>query len=330
MIGASRLVAALAVALLVACAGPRKEAGAPAAAPAPAVGPQGSAAPAPPRDEAAALLAAARERLAAGDAAGAQAAAEAALAVRELPEALALRGRALARQRRFDAARGDLERALAAAPKDAESWALLAAVHANRGDRTEALHAFDRLAAIVPPLEAARAAWRELRFLPPDPGQPEESQDRCTRGYTALLERQPAEALREALNGLKYAPEFEWCAVVQAEALLRTNDARTAEKTLRWAIRHYGPEHELLRADAKGLLAELLSLGGDGKAATEAVRLAREALAARGDRLPTLAALARACAATGDTACARDASARILALPHVPAPIRAQAEERAR
>lgn len=274
------------------------------------------------------LLGAARARLAAADAPAALAALDRALALRESAQGRALRGRALAGQRRWDAARQELERALAVAPGDAGAWALLAVVELHRGDRTEAARAYGRAAALVPPTDAARVAWRELRFLPPDPIQPEESLDRCTRGAVALLEGQPAEALREATNGLRFAPRFAWCAAVAAEARWRTGDGAAAELLLRQALPQYGPGQEPLRADAGGLLAELLSSRREG--AAEAVGLARDALAVRGDRLTLLVALARACEATGDRPCVRDASARLLALPRLPETLRAQVEERLR
>lgn len=346
MAAASRCLALALAATLASCAGPRKEA----------------LAPAPTRDEASALLAlaerelaggqpvaaaalfeqaaelrpradapllgVARARLAAADVPAGLAAADRALALRESPQGRALRGRALARQRQWEAARIDLERALAGAPRDSTTWALLAAVQVNRGDRVEASFAYGQAVALVPPADAANAAWRELRFLPPDPVQPEESLDRCTRGCIALLEGQPVEALREATNGLRFAPQFAWCGAVAAEALWRTNDAAQAERLLRSAIRQYGPAQEPLRADARGLLAELLSARKE--TAAEATGLARDALSARGDRVTLLVALGRACEATGDLPCARDAAARILKLPHLSEPLRAQAEERVR
>ncbi len=274
------------------------------------------------------LLGLARARLAAADVPAGLGAADRALARRESPEGRALRGRALARQRQWDAARTDLERALASAPKEATGWALLAAVQVNRGDRVEAAYAYGQAAALLPPADAAKAVWRELRFLPPDPVQPEESLDRCTRGCTALLEGQPVEALREASNGLRFAPQFAWCSAVAAEALWRTNDTAQAERVLRSAIQKYAPAQEPLRADAKGLLAEVLSARKE--TAGEAASLAREALSVRGDRVTALVALARACEATGDVPCVRDASARILRLPHLSDALRGQAEERVR
>ena len=119
---------------------------------------------------------------------------------------------------------------------------------------------------------------------------------------------------------MRFAPQFEWCGVVRAEALWRTNDVATAEQILRWAIQRYPAQHEPLRADAKGILAELLSLRKE--TAAQAVGLARDALSVRGDRATTLVALARACEATGDAACVKDASARLLKLPHLPDALR--------
>lgn len=274
------------------------------------------------------LLGVARARLAAADVPAALAAADRALARRESPEGRALRGRALARQRQWETARIDLERALAGAPGDSTSWALLAAVQVNRGDRVEASFAYGQAVALLTPADAANAAWRELRFLPPDPVQPEESLDRCTRGCIALLEGQPVEALREASNGLRFAPQFAWCSAVAAEASWRTNDAAQAERLLRSAIRQYGVAQEPLRADAKGLLAELLSARKE--TAAEAAGLARDALTARGERVTLLVALGRACEAIGDVPCAREAAARILKLPHLSGTLRTQAEERVR
>jgi len=272
------------------------------------------------------LLALARARLAAADPAGALKRADAALALRESPEGRAVRGRALARLGRFDDAAADLARALEGAPGDAPSRALMVAVQANRGDRLAAAGAFAPLVARLGRSDAVLAAWRELRFVPPDPLQAEEALDRCTRAWVALLDAQPGEAMREAANGMRFAPQFHWCAAVHAEALWAARDPASAERLLRWAIAGYGAGREPLRADAKGLLAEILSLRAG--AAPEAAALAREALAVRGDRAAVLAALVRACDAAGDTGCARDASARLLALPQVPAAVREVAERR--
>lgn len=354
MVGRSSFAAAACAAALCACAGPRSappasaeaprgaaargagdgaellaraEASLASGAPAAAEALFARAAEALPDDDRP-LVGLARARLAVGDLPGALANADGALARRDSPDARALRARVLARQRRFDVAAPELERALAARPRDAPGWALLAAVQVNRGDRLAAARAFAQVAAVLPPADAAMAVWRELRFVPPDPVQPEESLDRCTRAYTALLEGQPGEALREASNGMRFAPSFEWCGVVRAEALWRSNDAAGAEQVLRWALERYGSAHEALRADAKGLLAELLS--GRKDRAGEAAALAREALAARGERAAVLVALARACTASGDGACARDAAARLLALPNLPRALHEQAEEWAR
>jgi tetratricopeptide (TPR) repeat protein len=272
------------------------------------------------------LLGLARARLAAADPPGALRHAERAVALRDSAEGRALRGRALARTRQLDAAAAALEGALELAPEDAGSWALLGAVQANRGDRLGAARALSAAAALGD--GASNALWRELRFLPPDPFQPEESLDRCTRAYVALLDGQPVEALREAANALRFAPGFHWCAAVRGEALWRSNDPASAEKALRSAIDGFGPRQELLRADAKGVLAELLSTRTDG--APAAAELARASLAARGERAAVLAALLRACEATGDGPCVRDAAARLLKLPGLPDAIRAQVEQRLR
>lgn len=350
MNGASKYLATVLAAALAACAGARREGAPPVPVPAAAAEAgdadalmrqgerelsEGRAATAAQRFEQAAalrprddrpLLAETRARIAAADVPRALAAADRALSLRDSPEGRALRGRVLSRQRQWDAARADLDRAVEGDPRDAASWALLAAVQANRGDRLEAAHAYRQAAALLPPLDAAKAVWRELRFLPPDPVQPEESLDRCTRAYTALLEGQPAEALREATSGMRFAPQFEWCGVVRAEALWRTNDPSGAEQILRWAVKRYTSDHEPLRADAKGVLAELLSLRKE--TAPEAAELARAALAVRGDRAAVLVALARACEATGDAPCVKNASTRLAGLPHLPAALRAEAEER--
>jgi predicted Zn-dependent protease len=226
--------------------------------------------------------------------------------------------------RRFDDAVADLERAAAAAPKDGPTLALLSAVQLNRGDRLAVQEAYARLTAAAGRDGAVSAMWPALLSVPPDPVQPQESIDRCTRGYVALLDGRFSEAEREGYNGMRYAPEFAWCAVMRAEARWRDGDVAAADRGLRWAIGKYPARLEPLQADAKGLLAELLSR--DPAHAAEAIALARATLGARGERTAVVAALGRACAASGDAACARDAAGRVVADPRVPAALREEAE----
>lgn len=254
----------------------------------------------------------------------AMAEADRALAIREGPQARAARGRALAGERRFDEAAVELERAAAAAPEEAPTLALLAAVHLNRGDRAAVQDAYARLAGAAGRAGAASAMWPALLSVPTDPSQPQESIDRCTRGYVALLDGRPAEAEREGFNGMRFSAEYHWCAVVRAEARWTDGDVAGGERGLRWAIEGYPARLEPLRADAKGMLAELLS--ADPARAPEAITLARATLAARGERAAVLAALGRACSAARDAACARDAAARLLAQPRVPKALHEEAE----
>lgn len=248
------------------------------------------------------------------------------IALRETPEALLLRGRAQALARRFHLAVPDLERAVALDPRDATAWVVLAAVQVNRGDRIEVERALAGALTSMRREEVVNALWAQLIAIAPDPVQPQESLDRCSRGYVALLEGQPGEAEREASSGLRYSPDFRWCATVLAEARWRMGDVAGAEKILRAAVDVFPAGQAGLRADARGLLARVLLAQGGG--AAEAADLARQALTVRGERAEYLDTLAAACEVIGDGRCWRDAYARLLALPHLPPDMRRQAEER--
>jgi hypothetical protein len=91
-------------------------------------------------------------------------------------------------------------------------------------------------------------------------------------------------------------------------------------------VEAYRPGQEALRADAQGKLSGVLL--DARKDPAEAARLAREALAVRGERAHLLDLLARSCQAAGDAACARDASERLLRRPHLPDATRRRAEDR--
>jgi predicted Zn-dependent protease len=251
---------------------------------------------------------------------------DASIARQETVEALALRGRYLGLARRFDEAARDLQRAVALDPGMGDAWVMLAAVEINRGDDVESAWAF---AKAIGPLGRSRAVdrlWIHLLSLSPDPVQPQESLDRCSRGRAAAMEGQYGEAQREYLNALKYSPSYSWCVANLAETTFALGDPAASEKMLRQAIATYPDRLDGLRADAKGRLAALLVV--TGKDPAEAARLARETLAARGERAAVLEVLARACDATGDRACALDAWTRLLARPHVPDATRTQAEKR--
>jgi tetratricopeptide (TPR) repeat protein len=168
--------------------------------------------------------------------------------------------------------------------------------------------------------------WTSLLSLPPDPVQPQESLDRCSRGRAAAMEGQYVEAEREYRNALKYSPAYRWCTANLAEVRFVLGHPAEAEELLREAIAGYPARLDGLRSDAKGRLASLLVARGQGGA--EAVALARAALAARGEQAAVLEALALACDATGDVACARDAWQRLLARPHLAERTRARAAER--
>lgn len=242
-------------------------------------------------------------------------------------EVRARRGRVLALARRFDEARDDLERAVALAPRSEEAWAALGAVEVSRGDDAAVRRALDALTRLAGPRRAAERLWVALLSIPPDPVQPQETLDRCTRGHVAMLQGQWAEAQREQLSGLRYSPAFAWCAAGFAESTWRLGEARTAEPLLRRAIAAFPAAQAGLQADAKARLGALLLADGGSRAA-EAASLARDALAARGDRAAVLDLLARACEAQRDAPCAVDASRRLLALPRAPEALRADAERR--
>lgn len=278
-------------------------------------------------DDPALLVGRARARFARWRAAEGLADLERSLALRDGAEARALRGRQLAMGRRFDDAIPDLERAVALAPSDAATWCTLAAAQTNRGDDVEVRRAFGRAVELLGPHDAQERCWTELLAMPPDPVRPQESLDRSTRGHVHFLAGEWASGWREDLVALRYAPDYAWALAGVAEAGFRLGDVGFAEKALRQAIATFPASAAGLRADAQGRLAELL-LARATPAALEARDLVRAALAERPDRAHLLALLGRACDAAEDAACARDAYARLLARPHLPAELADLARQR--
>jgi predicted Zn-dependent protease len=202
---------------------------------------------------------------------------------------------------------------------------MLTVVQLNRGGDVEAAHAFEGAARALGRDPAIERIWPALVGLSPDPEQPQEALDRCDRGAVALLDGRLEEARHEAIKGMRYSPRFAWCAANLGEAVRRLGDLPRAEVLLRRAVEAYPDRQGPLRADARARLAAVLL---DAARPAEAVPLAREALAERPDRAATLDVLARACDASGDVPCARDAYARLLARPHAPPAMRARAEGR--
>jgi predicted Zn-dependent protease len=182
----------------------------------------------------------------------------------------------------------------------------------NRGDEAGRDRALEAARRVLGPRPALDAFWTQLLSMAPDPVQPQESLDRCTRGYAAMMDGQWIDAQREQLSALRYAPRFHWCLAGVAETTWRLGDAARGEQLLRRVIADYPAAQEPLRADAKGRLAALLLDGKRG--AGEAARLLREALAVRGERRALLQRLEQACEAIDDDACERDAEARLARL----------------
>jgi tetratricopeptide (TPR) repeat protein len=200
-------------------------------------------------------------------------------------------------------------------------------VHVNRGDEVEARWAFDRAKGLLGRREALERFWTELLAMPPDPKNPQESLERSTRGRAEMMAEDWGSAWREFLVAIRYSREYQWAVAGVAETSWRMGDVELAEKLLRQAIPKFPDRLEGLRADAKGKLAALLV--ERGRAPDEARDLARAALQVRGERAHLLSVLGKACDAVGDGACARDAYARLLALPHLPDDARRIAQERA-
>jgi len=248
------------------------------------------------------------------------------IALGETPEALLLRGRNLGVGRRFDEAARDLDRALALAPGEGGAWPTLAVVQVNRGDDVEAGRAFDAAVRALGVSAAVDRLWTMLLAMPPDPLQPQEALDRCARGQAAMFQGRWPEAAHEERNALRNAPGFTWCIALAAETTWRLGDPAGAERLFRRAVTEYPDRLAPLRADTQARLAALLVEAGGS--ADEAARLARASLDVRGERAATLDVLARACAASGDAGCAREASERLLRHPHLPEAMRSAAEER--
>jgi tetratricopeptide (TPR) repeat protein len=254
------------------------------------------------------------------------ASADRAVALRRSPDTLLVRGLALAHARRFDDAAADVEAAVAERPDLGEGWALLTCVQVNRGDVVETRWAFAGAVKALGENAAVERAWTLLTAIPPDPVQPQEALDRCTRGAAAMLQARWADANHEQMNGMRYTQNYEWCVAGMAEVAWHAGDLKLAEGLLRRTIKQYPPRLDPLRADAQGRLAAVLL--DAKKDPAEAVTLAKASLAARPDRAAVLDTLGRACEAASDVACARDAYTRLLARPHLPEDMHERAEER--
>jgi tetratricopeptide (TPR) repeat protein len=248
------------------------------------------------------------------------------IALAPTAEALILRGRILGVARRFDDAARDLERGLALAPGDGSPWPILTAVQVNRGDEVAARRGWEASLQALGAIAATDQLWTMLLAMAPDSQEPQESLDRCTRGHVAMFMERWAEAAHEQRNGLRNAPKFSWCIALSAETTARRGDPATAERLFRTALAGYPDRLAHLRADTQAWLARLLLARGGN--AREAADLARASLAVRGERAATLELLARACAAAGETACAKETDERLLRRQDLPAPMRAAAEQR--
>lgn len=250
------------------------------------------------------------------------------LAAGETARALILRGRYLCATRRFDESARDLERAVVLEPGDGLAWVQLVVAHLNRGDEIGVGRAWAGAVRAVGRERALDRLWIMLLATPPDPVQPQEALERCSRGHAHLVEGRFAEARHELFNGLRYARDFGWCIAGIAEASWKLGQGDEAEEVFRRVIASYPPSLEALRADGKGKLAALLL--SEGRGGAEAADLARAALAVRGDRAALLDVLGRACQEIGDAPCERDAWERLLRLGHVPDEMRVRAEDRLR
>jgi tetratricopeptide (TPR) repeat protein len=240
-------------------------------------------------------------------------------------EARYLRGRVLGLSRRFEAAVPELRSVVAEDPKDVLAWATLAAVETDLGDDVEAGHAFARSVEAAGADVAVDRYWTQLLSMPPDPVQPQEALDRCTRGHAAALEGKWNEAQHEYLNALKHSQRFEWCIAGVADSFRHAGDPQRAEDIYRRLLPTFAPGKAEVLADVRGRFAALLVARSKPAEALEHVRAALEV---RPERAALLDTLALACDGTGDAPCARDAYARLLARPHVPPEVRARAEMR--
>jgi tetratricopeptide (TPR) repeat protein len=249
-----------------------------------------------------------------------------ALAIGEDPATRALRGQVAAQARRFDEAAADLEASLARRPRNGEALCVLAVVEVNRGDDLGVREAYRGAVDVLGKDGARDRFWSLLLSMPPDPVQPQEALDRCSRGYAAMMEESWMEAQHEQLNGLRKSPRFNWCLAGVGETTWRLGQAERAEGIFRRLLEAGDAGRPDLHADAKARLAAvILDRKGD---ATEAVALTRAAVAARGERPALLDLLGRACDAAGDAACARDAYAKLLGARRLPGDVRARAEGR--
>ncbi|HET8734766.1 MAG TPA: hypothetical protein VFM45_13450 [Anaeromyxobacteraceae bacterium] len=272
------------------------------------------------------LLGIAKVRFALGEIPAGMEALDRSIALGETAEALYLRGRSLGIARKFERAAPDLERSLALGGGDGSAWPVLAAVQVNLGDDVRARLAYEGAVQALGEAVAVDRFWTMLLAMPPDPGQPQEALDRCSRSQAAMFQGRWPEAAHEQRNGLRKSPGFTYCIALAGVTAARLGDPASGERAIRRAIADMSDRLAPLRADAQAWLGALL-LEKDG-GAKEATALARASLAVRGDRAGTLDLLARACTATGDEACAREATERLLRLPGLPEAMRAEASRR--
>jgi tetratricopeptide (TPR) repeat protein len=193
----------------------------------------------------------------AGDLEAAQRAADAWLAAEpDAPLALKMRGVLLARRRQFEPAYAAMERATAAAPRDAEAWRHLATIAQHLGR-----------------MEAAENAFR--RALDLEPGNAE-----AQAGLGRVLQQggRPAEAAERLRAAIGLSPGSADLANDLAAALVSLDQLDEAEASLRAAIA-LRPDHAIAHANLAALLRRRGRLDAAVEAQAKAVALSPGAAA---------------------------------------------------
>lgn len=220
-----------------------------------------------------------------------------------------------------------LERAVGLMPEAVRAWDSLAQAYAQLGRLDDAFAAAERVKALAPDAPQTEVLLMALASMDGVMRVSPEAARHFTEGVGHAGQGRMGEARAAFEAALRLAPDFADCHYNLGVVLAQQGDTARAEREYRAAIPGFGPRQAVLQADARNNLAFLLvSRGVKG---AEPVALVRAAIATRGERPSYLDTLARACDASGDTACAVETFRKLLAAKDaLPPEVRVHAEAR--
>lgn len=235
-----------------------------------------------------------------------------------------------AQEGQVEQARGHFARAVELQADYGLGWKSLAKAEAALGHFPEAARALEEARRLRPADAEVEALDTQLAQVLAVQGVPREALAHHARAGALAQQGRDEEARAAYAAALAVHPAFADAHLRLGVSWLERGEPARAEEALRAALAHARPVERRLRAEAQGALAEALLLRG-GAGVAEAVELARQALAATGERAAPLDTLARACDAAGDGACAAEAYRRLLASREPLSPeVRERAEGRLR